>query len=116
MPTQQALCRSLTRLKRVLWLLLSLAMSSTAARTGGIAHASALHPAFADARALSAFVRRLPKSELHVHIEGTLEVDMLFAMARRNNVQLPYADEAAARRARSNFTCLDVRMGPTAGR
>jgi adenosine deaminase len=37
----------------------------------------------------------MPKAELHVHIEGTLEPALAFALARRNGVSLPYADEAA---------------------
>lgn len=37
----------------------------------------------------------MPKAELHVHIEGTLEPDLAFALARRNGITLPYADEAA---------------------
>ncbi|MBV9410944.1 MAG: adenosine deaminase [Acidimicrobiia bacterium] len=42
---------------------------------------------------------RLPKAELHVHIEGTLEPGLMFEMAQRNAVAVPYADEEAVRRA-----------------
>jgi adenosine deaminase len=41
----------------------------------------------------------LPKAELHLHIEGTLEPGLMFEMARRNRVDLPYADEEAVHRA-----------------
>jgi len=37
----------------------------------------------------------MPKAELHVHIEGTLEPQLAFALARRNGIKLAYADEAA---------------------
>jgi len=47
----------------------------------------------------------LPKAELHVHIEGTLEPEMMFELARRNDVDLPYADVAAIRQA-YRFDCL----------
>jgi adenosine deaminase len=45
------------------------------------------------------FVRALPKAELHVHIEGTLEPELMFSLAIRNQVELPYASVEDARRA-----------------
>ncbi|MCY4664033.1 MAG: adenosine deaminase [Acidimicrobiaceae bacterium] len=54
---------------------------------------------------LAGFVRGLPKAELHLHIEGTLEPEMLFELAGRNRVELPFEDEAAVRAAYS-FTDL----------
>ena len=38
------------------------------------------------------FIKKTPKSELHLHIEGTLESDHMFALAKRNNIQIPFAN------------------------
>ena len=46
---------------------------------------------------LASFVRRLPKAELHVHIEGTLEPEMMFELAQRNGIDLPFASVDAIR-------------------
>ena len=43
--------------------------------------------------------RKLPKAELHLHIEGTLEPELMFELARRNAVRLPYASVEELRRA-----------------
>ncbi len=45
------------------------------------------------------FIRALPKAELHVHIEGTLEPELVFRLATKHGVALPYQDVAALRRA-----------------
>src|SRR5256885_3852835 len=44
-------------------------------------------------------ITRLPKCELRIHIEGSLEPDLMFALARRNGISLPYASVEALRQA-----------------
>jgi hypothetical protein len=48
---------------------------------------------------LWSYIRALPKAELHVHIEGTLEPELLFQLAERNRIALPYPSVDALRKA-----------------
>ena len=48
---------------------------------------------------LERFVRGLPKAELHIHIEGSLEPELMFALAKRNGVALPFASVEEVRAA-----------------
>ena len=44
-------------------------------------------------------LRQMPKAELHIHIEGSLEPELIFALAQRNGVTIPYVDVEALRSA-----------------
>src|SRR6266576_2692378 len=44
-------------------------------------------------------IKRLPKCELHIHVEGSLEPELMFTLARRNGIRLPYASVEAVRHA-----------------
>jgi len=48
---------------------------------------------------LNVFIAGLPKAELHLHIEGSLEPEQMFAMARRNGVTIPFASVEEVRAA-----------------
>ncbi|MEO8937819.1 MAG: adenosine deaminase [Burkholderiaceae bacterium] len=52
-------------------------------------------------------LRAMPKAELHIHIEGSLEPELIFALAARNGVTLPY-DSVEALRAAYAFTDLQT--------
>ena len=45
------------------------------------------------------FIEAMPKAELHVHVEGTLEPELKFELARRNSIELPYESVAEMRAA-----------------
>jgi len=53
----------------------------------------------------AAFIARLPKAELHLHIEGSLEPELMFELARRNAIAIPFAsvEEVRAAYAFSNL-------------
>ena len=54
---------------------------------------------------LDAYIADLPKAELHLHIEGSLEPELMFALARRNRVAIPF-DSVEAVRAAYDFSTL----------
>ncbi|MGZ8346040.1 MAG: adenosine deaminase [Allosphingosinicella sp.] len=54
---------------------------------------------------LDRFIAGLPKAELHMHIEGSLEPELMFALARRNRVDIPFASVEEVRAA-YNFSSL----------
>jgi adenosine deaminase len=48
---------------------------------------------------MEAFIHYIPKAELHIHIEGSLEPELMFELATRNGVHLPFESAADIRRA-----------------
>ncbi|CAH1571470.1 adenosine deaminase [Vibrio owensii] len=48
---------------------------------------------------MNAFIQGLPKVELHLHIEGSLEPELLFELAQRNNIGIPYESPQELRKA-----------------
>src|SRR4051812_25679935 len=48
---------------------------------------------------LPQLLARMPKAELHIHIEGSLEPELIFEMSRRNGVAIPYKSVDELRRA-----------------
>ena len=51
------------------------------------------------------FIENLPKAELHLHIEGSLEPELLFKIAKRNDINIPYNSVEEISKA-YKFNCL----------
>lgn len=54
---------------------------------------------------MKSFIQHLPKAELHLHIEGTFEPELMFKIAQRNQINLPYNSVEELAKA-YNFNCL----------
>ena len=52
------------------------------------------------------FIKKVPKSELHLHIEGSLEPELMFKLSKRNKVEIPFKSIEEIKSA-YNFTSLD---------
>jgi len=52
------------------------------------------------------FIKKTPKAELHLHIEGTLEPELMFTLAKRNNIQISFKNIDDVKKA-YNFSNLD---------
>ena len=52
------------------------------------------------------FIKRSPKTELHLHIEGSLEPELMFKLSKRNKIEIPFKTVDEIRSA-YNFTNLD---------
>ena len=47
---------------------------------------------------LRAFIQRIPKAELHCHLEGSIQPATLLKLAARNGIELPFEDEESAKK------------------
>ena len=55
---------------------------------------------------LEKFIKNSPKAELHLHIEGTLEPELMFSLAKKNNIEIPFKNIDDVKKA-YNFSNLD---------
>jgi adenine deaminase len=55
---------------------------------------------------ITQFIKQTPKAELHLHIEGTLEPEQMFALAKKNNIKIPFNSISDVKKA-YNFSNLE---------
>ena len=55
---------------------------------------------------LEEFIKKAPKAELHLHIEGTLEPELMFSLAKKNNIKIPFKNIDDVKKA-YNFSNLE---------
>ena len=56
---------------------------------------------------ITKYIREVPKTELHLHIEGTLEPELMFDLAKRNGIKIPYSNVNEVKSA-YNFSNLET--------
>ena len=78
---------------------MSMQTSSSSSKSAGAISGSASRNPSAENNDIAGFIAALPKAELHLHIEGTLEPELMFALAERNGIRLPYASVEEVRAA-----------------
>ena len=54
---------------------------------------------------ITEYIKKIPKAELHLHIEGTFEPELMFEIAQRNQVKIPYQSVEEVKKA-YQFSCL----------
>lgn len=54
---------------------------------------------------ITEYIKKIPKAELHLHIEGTFEPELMFEIAQRNKVEIPYQSVEEVKKA-YQFSCL----------
>ena len=59
---------------------------------------------------MNELIQMLPKAELHMHIEGSLEPELMFKLAARNGIDLPY-DSVAELQAKYDFNSVSASPG-----
>lgn len=53
------------------------------------------------------YIKKVPKAELHLHIEGTFEPELMFEIAQRNQVKIPYNSVEEVKK-RINLTVFKI--------